>query len=49
MLKRGEVLRSKLLEIIKISVKNIKVGISTYLNPEEESLVDALAEIKVLM
>ena len=46
MLKKGEVLRSKVLEIIKMSVQRIKVGISTYLNSDEESLVFFLADIE---
>ena len=45
MLKKGEVLRSKVLEIIKISVQKIKVGRPTYFNSDEEELLVALAEI----
>ena len=47
MLKMGEVLRLKVLEIIKMSVQKIKVGRLTYLNSDEESLVVALAYIEV--
>ena len=46
MLKKGEVLISKVLETIKMSVHRIKVGRSTYLNSYEEALVVALAEIE---
>ena len=46
MLKMGEVLRLKVLEIIKMSVQKIKVGRLTYLNSDEESLVVASAEIE---
>ena len=46
MLNRGDVSRSKVLEIIRISVQTIKVGIPTYLNSYEEALVVALAQIK---
>ena len=46
MLKKGEVLRSKVLEMIKMYVQRIKVGRPTYLNSDEESLVVALAEIE---
>ena len=46
MLKKGEVLRSKVLETIKMSVNRIKVGRPTYLNSDEEALVVASAEIK---
>ena len=42
MLNRGDVSRSKVLEIIRISVQTIKVGIPTYLNSDEEALVVAL-------
>ena len=38
--------RSKVLEIIKISVQKIKVGRPTYLNRDEEALVVASAEIE---
>ena len=47
MLKRGEVTRSKVLEIIKMSVQKYKTGRPTYLNSDEESLVVASAEIEV--
>ena len=43
MLKRGEVLRSKVLEIINMSVQKIKVGWPTYLNSDEEALMVALS------
>ena len=46
MLKRGEVTRSKVLEIIKMSVQKYKTGRPTYLNSDEESLVVASAEIE---
>ena len=46
MLKRGEVSRSKVLDIIKISVKNFKIGRRTYPNTYEEALVVASAEIE---
>ena len=46
LLKKGEVSRSKVLEIIKISVQKIKVGRPTYLNRDEEALVVASAEIE---
>ena len=39
-------MRSKVLEIIKMSVQKIKVGRPTYLNKDEESLVVALEEIE---
>ena len=39
-------LRSKVLEIIKMSVQRIKVGRPTYLNSYEESLVVAAAKIE---
>ena len=45
MLKKGEVLRSKVLEIIKMYSQRIKVGRRTYLNSYEEAMVVALAEI----
>ena len=44
--KKGELLISKLLEIIKISSQRIKVGRPTYLNSYEEALVVASAEIE---
>ena len=46
MLKRGEVTRSKVLEIIKMYVQNIKIERPTYLNSDEEALVVASAEIE---
>ena len=46
MLKRGEVSRSKLLEIIKMSVQKIKVRRPTYLDSDEEALVVASADIE---
>ena len=46
MLKKGDVLRSKVLEMIKMSVQRIKVGRPTYLNSDEEELVVASAEIE---
>ena len=46
MLKKGEVLRSKVLETINMSVHRIKVGRPTYLNSDEEALAVALAEIE---
>ena len=46
MLKKGEVLRSKVLEMIKMSVQNNKVGRPTYLNSDEEALAVASAEIE---
>ena len=46
MFKKGEVLRSKLLEVINMSVQRIKLGRPTYLNLYEEALVVALAEIE---
>ena len=39
-------LRSKVLETIKMTVHRIKVGRPTYLNSDEEALVVASAEIK---
>ena len=39
-------LRSKVLETIKMTVNKIKNGIPTYLNPDEEALVVAPAEIE---
>ena len=39
-------LRSKLLETIKISVHRIKVGRPTYLNSDEEAFVVAAAKIE---
>ena len=45
-LKKGEVLRSKVLETIKTTVHKIKNGRPTYLNPDEEALVVASAEIE---
>ena len=47
MLKKGEVWRSKLLEIIKMFVQKNKVGRQNYLNSEEEALVVASAEIDI--
>ena len=38
-----------MLEIVKMYVQRIKVGRPTDLNSDEEELVVALAEIKVLM
>ena len=46
MLKKGEVLRSKVLEMIKQSVQRNKIGRPTYLYSDEEELVVALAEIE---
>ena len=46
MFKKGEVSRSKMLEIIKTYVQNIKVGRPTYLNSDEEALAVASAEIE---
>ena len=46
MLKMGEVLRSKVLETIKMTVHEIKNGRPTYLNPDEEALVVTAAEIE---
>ena len=46
MLKKGEVFKSKVLEIINMSVQKIKVGRPTYLNSDEEALVVASAEIE---
>ena len=46
MFKRGEVLISRVLEIIKMYVQKIKVGRPTYLNSDEEALVVASAEIE---
>ena len=46
MLKRGEVSRSKVLEIIKMSVPKSKVGRPTYLDSDEEALVVPLSEIE---
>ena len=46
MLKKGAVLRSKVLETIKMSVHKIKKGRPTYLNPDEEALVFASAEME---
>ena len=45
-LKKGEVLRSKVLEMIKQSVQRNKIGIPTSLNSDEEALVAASAEIE---
>ena len=45
-LKKGEVLRSKVLETIKMSVHKTKKGRPTYLNPYEEALVVASAKIR---
>ena len=39
-------LRSKVLETIKMSVHKIKNGRPTYLNPDEEALVVAAAEME---
>ena len=38
--------RSKLLEMIKMSIQKIKVVRPTYINSDEEALVLALAEIE---
>ena len=46
MLKKGEVLISKLLEMIKQSVQRNKIGRPNYLNSYEEALVVASAEIE---
>ena len=46
MLKKGEVLISKLLEMIKQSVQRNKIGRPTYINSDEEALVVASAEIE---
>ena len=46
MLKKGEVLRSKVLEMIKQSVQRNKIGRPTYLNSDEYVLVVASAEIE---
>ena len=43
--KKGEVLRSTVLETIKMSVNKTNKGRLTYLNPYEEALVVASAEI----
>ena len=45
-MKREEVSKSKVLEIIKTSVQKIKVGRPTYLNSYEEALVFVLADIE---
>ena len=45
-MKRREVSRSKVMEIINISVQKVKVGITTYLHSYEEELVVASAEIE---
>ena len=45
-LKKGEVLRSTVLETIKMSVHRIKGGRPTYLNSDGEALVVASAEIE---
>ena len=39
-------MRSKVLETIKMTVHKIKNGRPTYLNPDEEALVVAVAKIK---
>ena len=44
--KKGEVLRSKVLETIKMTVHKIKNGRPTYLNSDEEALVVASSEIE---
>ena len=46
MLKKGEVLRSKVLEMIKQSVQWNKIGRPTYLYSDEEALVVASEEIE---
>ena len=46
MLKKVEVSRSELLEIIKMSVQKIKFGRPNYLNSDEEALVVASAQIE---
>ena len=46
MLKKGEVLRSKLLETIKMTVHRVKSGRTTYLNSDEKALVVASDEIE---
>ena len=46
LLKIGEVSISKVLEIINISVQNIKAGRPTYLNAYVEALVIELSEIE---
>ena len=46
MLKKVEVLRSKVLKMINMSVQKNKVGRPTYLNSYEEALLEALAEIE---
>ena len=46
MLKKGEVLRSKKLETINMSVHRIKFGRPTYINSDEEAFVVASAEIE---
>ena len=46
MMKKGEMLRSKLLEMIKMSVQIVKVGGPAYINSDEEALVVALVDIE---
>ena len=46
MLKRGEVLRSKVLETIKMNVHRVKYGRPNYLNSDEKALVVASDEIE---
>ena len=45
-LKKGEVLRPKVLETIKMTFHKIKIGRPTYLNPYEEALVVASSEME---
>ena len=47
MLNKGEVLRSKVLEIIKMSVQKIKVGRPNDLNSDKEALVVASENMEV--
>ena len=46
MLKKGEVLRSKVLKTINTSVHRVKAGRLTYLNSDEEALLVVSDEIK---
>ena len=45
MMKKGEVPKSKLIEVLQISVKNHKLGIPTYLSLYEEKLLVEASEI----
>ena len=45
-MKTGHVPRSKLIEVLQLSIKNNKVGIPTYLSSEKEEFVVSASHIE---